>query len=704
MDLFSILILLPIGFFLLLFLHGTAAWRDETAGRDWRFAFLVAAVVWGGIVALSTELLSLFDAVTRLGLALVWVAALGVLYVWSGGLRRVREGIESLRQQRRQMERWEWAVVVGLLGIAVLLLSVAWVSPPNNVDSLLYHMARVVHWAQNQSIEHYPVVFHHQLMMPPWSEEAILQLRVLWGSDWPAALVQWFSMVGSLVVSGWLAKRLGAGREGQAATVVFVATIPMGILQATSTQNDYTVGFWLLATLAFMVGGLKSEGSWDSDIGVGAAAGLGLLTKATFYIYVLPVIAGYIALRFWRNGIARALTAGLIVASVVLALNLGFWARNLQTFGRPLGGLLIHPATPFSSDLRLESLETQPYSAAGPGEAKAAILGGQNAVLNLSIGREPPNERHMEIVSTPSILSSGIGNGIWDGLVNAFRRSVNNVFLHFVTPSSAVNELIKDGLMRFPGVFRADYFAEYEAAAWNHEDTAGNPLHLLLVFVSLAVMLVTASSGDRRGLVYAYLGMVLAGFLLLTYFFSGLRIYRVRYHLPFFVAIAPTVGLAIQPLFRGRLRYLIALGLLAALPWILLNNMRPIIGVTPWPTRTESVFTRADDDGLLAIAPNAVDEYSAAAQSLRESGCTDVGLGIGQQDLEYAFWWLLDAPQSGIRLEVINPSQPTARYLDPDFEPCAVLCTRCQQVAKLSDMEHVGSYDNYELYLETAGP
>ena len=73
-----------------------------------------------------------------------------------------------------------------------MLFLIAWVSPANNVDSQIYHMGRVVHWAQNHSLRAYAATNFGQNTKPVWAEAAILNLRVLWGTDRPANLVQWF--------------------------------------------------------------------------------------------------------------------------------------------------------------------------------------------------------------------------------------------------------------------------------------------------------------------------------------------------------------------------------------------------------------------------------------------------------------------------------------------------------------------------------
>ena len=38
---------------------------------------------------------------------------------------------------------------------------------------------------------------------------------------------------------------------------------------------------------------------------------------------------------------------------------------------------------------------------------------------------------------------------------------------------------------------------------------------------------------------------------------------------------------------------------------------------------------------------------------------------------------MLGAPENGMRLEILDPLSASSRYLDPNFDPCAVICTIC---------------------------
>ena len=83
-------------------------------------------------------------------------------------------------------------------------------------------------------------------MESAWAEIAILNLRILWGTDKPANLVQWGSLVGSLVAVSGVARLLGIGNRGRLLAVALAVSLPAAVLQATSTQNDLVVPIgWL---------------------------------------------------------------------------------------------------------------------------------------------------------------------------------------------------------------------------------------------------------------------------------------------------------------------------------------------------------------------------------------------------------------------------------------------------------------------------
>jgi 4-amino-4-deoxy-L-arabinose transferase-like glycosyltransferase len=128
-----------------------------------------------------------------------------------------------------------------------------------------------------------------------------------------------------------IARRLGASSHGQLFGVLVAATIPMGILQASGTQNDYVTTFWLVV-LAEAV--LAPPSGWRT-FQMGAGMGLALLSKGTAILFAPALLLALPELTAgaWSDRLRPAVPILLLV----LALNAPHWARNTATFGWPLG-------------------------------------------------------------------------------------------------------------------------------------------------------------------------------------------------------------------------------------------------------------------------------------------------------------------------------------------------------------------------------
>ena len=256
----------------------------------WREAILRGAVLWGTVLVGITELLSVLHSLTFLGLAAAWLVALliGVAFVVRARGHRQLSVRSSVRLARLDV------ALLGPLAVLLLVLAmVAVVSPPNTWDSMTYHMARLIHWSQNASLAPYPTHILRQLYLQPGAEFALLHLQVLSGGDRLAGLVQWASMVGVVVGTSLIAHDLGAGRPGALCASILAASLPIGILEATSTQNDYVVAFWDVCVMAFGLRLIRSSSTaipWATTAAFGASVGLAILTKATAYLLVLPIV------------------------------------------------------------------------------------------------------------------------------------------------------------------------------------------------------------------------------------------------------------------------------------------------------------------------------------------------------------------------------------------------------------------------------
>lgn len=636
------LVLLPILVFVLLFLAG---WDRSTAVResvpDARVVFLKAAVAWAAIALLIAEGLGAVHRLNRPAVALTWLAVGGLLFVLRGRWGDPMTGGRMLAGVVRPSSIAEPLVVAGMAVIVALLGLVAISAPPNTVDSLLYHMPRVVHWQQNASLEHYATAYQHQLFMPPWAEIAILHLRLLAGSDLLANTVQWFGLVGCLLGVGAVAAKLGVNGRGQLVAAGFALSLPMAILQATSTQTDLVVAFWLIV-VAYLAVDLSTRQANAGDLLLlGATVGLGLATKFTFAVYALPFLLWMTGRALVREGwTAAARMVGIVIGLAVL-MNLGAWGRNLATYGSPLG----------------------------PAEARELHAG---ALLKGSLDPR-------RVVSVEAQMMAR----------------------NLVAPTAATKAIVARILAHAPAVFDSSYLETMGGALWNHEDTAGNPLHLVAAAaIGLTLLPLARRHADRTVTIFAFASAT--GYLLLPLVVApAIRVYSPRYQLAFFVCLAPIAGWTLSRGVSARRARGVLLALLAlAVPWVLLNNTRPLLGATPWVTRVGSVLTAAPEDILFAMYPGQQDELAAAARRIGEAACSRLGLQIDSHDPEYLIWRLLESPESGPRIEHIATYPALERYRDDSFVPCAVLCTRCLDEDDVEGLPLDRSFGRIRLYLE----
>jgi len=619
-----VLIALPLLTFAVIYLHVLDSRRiGSEAVSDWRGSFLIASILWGALLVVITEGLGLIRAIGRIEIASLWAVAL--LFLTALGIRRgvFRTAFAKIQIRRYWFSTFEWLIIIGIMFIVLSLAIVAWIAPPNTTDSLLYHMPRVAHWIQQASLNHYPTAYAHQLWASPFAEMSILNFQILWGSDQPANMVQWFSLVGSLLGVSALAKLLGANRRGQLLSAAFALSIPMTLLQATSTQTNLVTALWVICLLYFVVLSKHRKLGTLEKISVALSTGLGMLTKGTFYPLALPILLWFFLPRLRIRGIRKIVQEGILLAAVVLMLNMGFWVRNVASFGGPLG----------------------------PSEA---------------IGT------HTDLIIAPRVWISNI---------------IRQVALNFATPVEAINSRISSTIDALDALFGVNA-AEFKLTwAWNHEDLAGNPLHiaaLILIFITFGISRNRINSKQLKG----YLVVVLSSFLLFSIVIQVYQ-YGMRLQLPLLIIIAPIVGTTLAQLKPRPLSGILLVGLLGvSLPWVIFNSTRPIIAMRPGPepwaiqcklgcTRTGSVFFRSRENLLFANWAEFQEPITTIAGKINSTDCNRVGLRIDSHDKEYLFWETLRTPDKEMQIESLLTYPELEKYIDPSFKPCAVICTIC---------------------------
>lgn len=617
--------------------------RKQKPAPSWRRIFLVTTIIWGVVLTALTEILSFFNALTFGWDAALWVliSITGLAFAWwqserpLPGLRFVfalqRAFLAWLLhiQQAIRASLYLSTLLCGVILLVAVLGLVAWIAPPNTWDSMTYHLPRVMHWIQNQSVAFYPTNIIRQLHQPPWAEYAILHFHLLSGSDYLDNAVSWFSLIGCIVAASLIARQLGADWRGQVFAAVITATIPMGILQASSTQNDLVVAFWLLCAISSLFA-YQIRPNWRDAAAAGAGLGLALLTKGTAYVYALPFLLwfGLWGIRALRWQVWKPV---LIISLGALLLNAAFYARNLSFFGSPLG-----PAD--ATDLYTN----------GSFSPKALI---SNVIRNLSLQVGTPSQR------LNTLLEHGIGK-----LLALLAINPNN---SLTTWHGTVFEI------------------NGASGTWAHETVAGNALLLLLVLVVIALCFLMSTLRKQRGLLIYLLALV-GAFLLFSLYLKW-QPWGSRLLLPLCVLAAPLCGAVLSTIPTKMLANAVpVLLLLAALPWLLFNQSRPLVG-------SQSILTTPRIDQYFSNRPNIEAPYLGAVQFIESKGCSEIGIAISGQDgwgypigldaWEYPLWVLMNpSGQGSVHFEHVNITTSAAPLAQAppfsNFHPCAIIAFR----------------------------
>ncbi|MFF0368836.1 hypothetical protein [Micromonospora sp. NPDC005087] len=567
----------------------------------------------------------------------------------------------------RAVDTWRTAgrgerLLAGTVGGLVLLeLLVALLAEPNNFDSQTYHLPKVEHWVAQGDLDFWATAIHRQVTIPPGAEYLLLHLRLLTGGDQLHNLVQWAAGVACLLVTARITAQLGGGRRAQLITAFVLASTPMVVLQATSTQTDLVCAAWVACAATLVLDGLRRRTGWGTLLALGAATGLTAVTKTSGLIAVGPLLVlwGLAQLRLALTG-DRAPADATAVGGVrrprptgAVARTVGGSALILLVAATVVGPFLARVTVEFGHPL-------------GPPRLRESI----------------PMERH----DPPSILVNAlrIGHTAFDTPLAPLRRVgaeaiIGGADLIGVDPQ---DRAITFGREVFP-----------EPAWYPDEDRVAYPIAGALALIGVAVALVRPRRIDpgQAGPMRGYAVVVLATVLLHTAMIKW-QPWGNRLLLYALVLAVPLAGLWLDALFRrqfgaaadrpGTDRGRRSVATVAAVSVLATSALAGVLALSyGFPRRlvgSGSVFTTSDWDTRFLRRPQWADEFRWAAAAVHGSGARRIGLVEQNDNWEYPWWLLLRQPDGRspdlVALQSVLPERPPADPTSVD----AIVCTGSQ--------------------------
>lgn len=589
--------------FLLMFVLGglwlLCSFNEQSGLRE---TFLKAFLLFFGLLAVGTEILSFFNQINIGGLIVLWIGSLLVisLLIWRKLASTGKSPFEAavFRPIFRESSS---ALLFTLLGLCIVFLMLTLITalqaPPNNFDAMTYHMARVAHWIQNQNIQYYPTFIPRQNYSMPLAEYAVLHLQLLSRSDQYANLVQWSSYLMSIVAASLIMGEYVPSKILQAFTGLLVAATPMAILQSSNAQNDLVVAAFCLAFFYFLMKLPDQKRPWGL-VFTGLSFGLALMTKGTAYLYscAIGLLLGgaYLLQKVTGEERKKRLVNLMIIVLLGLTINAGVYIRNWQLYGHPLST-------------------------------------GVERILN-------------------GYFSLGVLGVNW----------VRNYSMHLGIPFPEINALMSarvEALLGQAVNLPAATFGEeqYLIPFLIHEDVAGNLPQLLGITAAFIGLPFLKKERRQHGII---LGAVVLLAALLYNGFIRWQPWASRLHLPlFFLGVILIVFVFKHLLSRHSWMLWTAAGLLLiySIPFLLLNSSRPLLANrSQLAKRAYKVISDAEiykfnnifqvdrEQQYFVNFFDLYQDYQPAADFVRKSGAQEIGLYLDSNSWEYPFWVLLD--------------------------------------------------------------
>lgn len=571
------------------------------------------------VAFLFTELLSAVDLLTALWVRIVWSLAVLIGLFFAVKTKAYVLKVINLKPSANYI-----IVVI----IAVTTLLIATISPITNADSLTYHLSRVMYWIQHENINQFATNNHRQVSYQPLAEYLIVHIKLLGGSDSFANLVQWGCFVGCLLNGYSISKVLNLSAKQRSFVVFLIATIPMAILESSSTQNDLIAAFFVSL---FFVGFLKykKEQNLEAVLFLVAGVALGGLVKGTVYIFILPfclnLVFFFFANTFWKK--RRLQFHILILVGGFLLINGAYFTRNYILFDNIFG----------TSSLEISN----------------EIYGIRPFISNI-------------------VRQFTLQLGIW-------------------TPNNSWNDFLMNSVEAIHHVIGWNTtdprttFGEYDIKRFSlSEDYAANTFHFILLVIATGVSLFTQKQKGTR----FYWLLIWSGLFIFVVLIKW-QIFANRLLLPWFVISMPLIVKSIN-LSKRASNLLIAFFTLMSLPFLFLNSTRPLISynfildkvqtyVEPQIAKNKMLdlyrkgsilFMKPTD--FYAGQPE-LEAIISVAESLDES-VQAIGLDVHRDFEDYLL--LARVVPRGVVVKHLKTEKPFGRLEDFSFSPEVVISTR----------------------------
>ena len=324
---------------------------------DLRLSIIKAFIGIAFFSYLICEILSIFNVFTFNYVLFSWLLINGIIIYLNK--EKIKLNVFSIFSQKIEIPKKERSFLLFIFFIIILpLLLIAIFIPPNNWDSMAYHLPRVEHWIQNKNIYPYPTNIVRQVLTSPLSEYMIANFQILSNTDAFSNLVQFASFIFILCSGTLIFSALKINYKGQLFLLLALLSIPMILFQATTTQTDLLATFFFLSFILFALLVIESENNFKTNFTfLALSLTLGILTKYHIAIFATPIVIYLLFDILKKKNIKNTIFAILISILTIAVILTPLFARNIYFFGSITGkDLFDENATIVNSTISIQNM------------------------------------------------------------------------------------------------------------------------------------------------------------------------------------------------------------------------------------------------------------------------------------------------------------------------------------------------------------
>lgn len=549
--------------------------------KNIKHTLLVTVLLFFGAVVLITESLSLLNILDLMSLLSIWTIVFLIQFLLVLKRRKTyfKNNINHFIKSYKLWSFKEKGMFYLICTFFTLTLIQGLLYPPNNWDSLTYHMSRIMHRIGNESVSYFPTHTLRQLYQPPFSEYIILNLNLINGNDYLANSVQWLFLIFSLAPILLLLDFFKVSRFNKFICIFLLITIPAVELQASTTKNDIVCGFFILSVIYCCINAYYTSNLKSFSI-LGLCIGLGFLTKGTSYLLVFPILLfflGFILYKILKTKQIQLLFYGIVAIVNLLAINSFHYSRNFSIN---------------KSLLNIDDTEAKMYS---------------NEKMNI------------KLLSSNILKNTGLhlGYPIYKESDYLIKLYHNKLDIDIDSPEnnySGMNYQVSQDLI-------------------THEDGVCNTTHLLLFFGAIFSLCIASIRNIRQN---ASVLLLLSCLLIQFIIFSGFlkwQPWHTRLHIPLFMIATILISVAIEKtkFFKYILILTIPILVFSFYFFFVYNNLRPIINNHTYTKTIKISDSRFKK--FFANQPNLYAQYSNVLNRMYQEAPKKVGVMIS--DWEY---------------------------------------------------------------------